>query len=209
MELSRLPYAYDALEPILSERAMRLHHLKHHAGYVEKLNKTLEEAPALLTGAGGLYELLSNPSWIPRELRESVIDFGGGVWNHDFYWRCLSPSPMSYEASPRWFQAEVSKTFGGYSELRDALILAGVSHFGSGWVWLVSTTDKSGLRVYTTLNQNTPMMRGHTPLLCIDLWEHAYYPNYESDRKGFLTDIIDVCLDWGVIPRTRHELPKP
>lgn len=201
IKLKPLPYAYDALEPLLSEKAMRLHHETHHKGYVDKLNTALEGDPTLLNRLGGLYEVLSNPQWIPLELKQSVIDFGGGVWNHDFYWGCLSPSPGSYMDTPEWFQTAVNNTFGGYEQLKDKLIQEGASHFGSGWVWLVLVPHTNTLRVYTTLNQNTPMMRGHVPLLTIDLWEHAHYIDYEANRKDFLTAIIEYILDWSVIPQ--------
>jgi len=194
MKLQPLPYT--SLEPVLSERAIRVHHLSHHQGYIEKLNKTLEKYPQLLQRVGGLYQLLSNPKWIPQDIKEDVINFGGGVWTHDFFWKCLSPNPQSYETTPASFQAEVSNTFGGYKGLREALISSGVKHFGSGWVWLVRTPE---LRVYSTLNQNTPMMRGHIPLLTIDLWEHAYYLDYQNSREQYLKDIIDLVLDWSVI----------
>lgn len=195
IKLQPLPYSYHALEPIISEKAMRLHHLSHQQGYVDKLNKTLEQYPDLLNQVGGLYPLISNPKWIPQEIKQDVIDFGGGVWNHAFYWTCLSPNPVRYEDTSRAFQQKVNKTFGGYDELRDDLIIAGTSHFGSGWVWLAETREGE-LRVYTTLNQNTPMMRGHKPLLTIDLWEHAYYPDYENGRKDFLAQVIDHLLSW-------------
>jgi Fe-Mn family superoxide dismutase len=196
IKLQPLPYEYDALEPIISEKAMRLHHLSHQQGYVDKLNKTLEVYPEMLGQIGSLYQLISNPKWIPQEIKQSVIDFGGGVWNHAFYWNCLSPNPVRYEDTSRAFQDKVNKTFGSYEDLRDDLILEGTGHFGSGWVWLAET--KTGdLRVYSTLNQNTPMMRGHRPILTIDLWEHAYYPDYENGRKEFLEQVIDNLLSWG------------
>jgi Fe-Mn family superoxide dismutase len=195
IKLQPLPYPHHALEPIISEDAMRLHHLSHQQGYIDKLNKTLEEYPNLLGRVGGLYALISNPKWIPQEIKQEVIDFGGGVWNHSFYWSCLSPNPVRYQDTSKSFQEKVNETFGGYRELRDNLILAGTSHFGSGWVWLAETQEGE-LKVYSTLNQNTPMMRGHRPILTIDLWEHAYYPDYENSRKEFLVLVIDTILSW-------------
>ena len=135
LNLQPLPYDYDALEPIISEKAMRLHHLSHQKGYVDKLNKTLEQYPEMLSQVGSLYQLISNPKWIPQEIKQAVIDFGGGVWNHAFYWNCLSPNPIRYEDTSRAFQDKVNRTFGSYEDLRDDLILEGTSHFGSGWVW--------------------------------------------------------------------------
>ena len=123
IKLQPLPYEYDALEPIISEKAMRLHHLSHQKGYVDKLNKTLEQYPDMLEKVGSLYQLISNPKWIPQEIKQSLIDFGGGVWNHAFYWNCLSPNPVKYEETSRAFQDKVNKTFGSYEDLRDDLIL--------------------------------------------------------------------------------------
>ena len=195
LTLLPLPYSYGALEPFISEEAMRLHHLSHQKGYLDKLNKTLEDYPGLLKKVGSLYELISNPKWLPQEIKQSVINFGGGAWNHSFYWLCLSPTPLPYEETPRAFQAKVRQTFGGYAELRRELLKKGTNHFGSGWVW-IAETQGGELKVYSTLNQNTPMMRGHKPILTIDLWEHAYYKDYDNGREEFLEEVIDNLLSW-------------
>jgi len=194
-----LPYEYDALEPVLSGEAMGLHYDVHHKGYEDKLREALRGSPQLLRRVGGLYNLLGNPKWIPREVREEVVDFGGGVWNHDFYWRCLSPNARGYdEGASVYLRNAVEGSFGGYEKLREGLIEGGLKQFGSGWVWLVDVGG-GDLRVYSTLNQNTPMMRGHKPLLTIDVWEHAYYLDYGPKREDFLVSVVDHLIDWGRI----------
>jgi len=192
------PFSYGSLEPIISERAMILHHQSHHQGYEDKLKDALQDYPDLLDNSGGLYELLSNPKWIPEEIKDAVINFGGGVWCHDFYWRCLSPNAKPFEKSSKVFQGRVRDHFGSFKKMRAEMISSGTKHFGSGWIWLVEDAEKA-LRIYATPNQNTPMMRGHKPLMTIDLWEHAYYLDYENGRKEFLEAVFDNLLDWSAL----------
>lgn len=192
MELSPLPYGYNEMMPLISEEAMREHHLKHHKGYVDKLNEALSEYPSLLDSVGGLEILLANPKLIPLEVKKKVVDFGGGVYTHDLFWKSLSPRSMEPYFRGELFK-EINSTFGSLPKLKKELIRVGKSHFGSGWVWLVVT--ETGLRVQSLDNQLTPLMRGHFPLLCIDLWEHAYYLDYKSDRALFLQKAVN-HINW-------------
>lgn len=185
--LKRLPFDYEDMEPIICKEAMIEHHLKHHKGYVNKLNKTLTPYPTLLSRVGGLGALLASPKYIPLDIKKDVVNFGGGVYTHDLFWDSISP----YNTEPYFSNdllAQVKKDFGGLYELKKELLDEGLSHFGSGWVWLVVTP--TGLRVQSLDNQLTPLMRGHFPLLCLDLWEHAYYLDYKSDRERFLNALI-------------------
>lgn len=201
ISLKPLPFEYNDFDPVISEEAMREHHLKHHQGYVTKTNDTLKNYPDLLNRVGGLYNLLANPRYIPREIKENIVNFGGGVFTHDFYWNSISPE-VTEENIPQDFLSEIEQEFGGLSQLKKELVDTGMSHFGSGWVWLVSAPR---LRVISTPNQVTPLMRGYLPLLCIDLWEHAYYLDYKSDKKEFLNNMTgfinwdNVSLRWNTI----------
>ena len=183
-----LPFGYSAFEPIISREAMVEHHLKHHKGYVDKLNDTLKDYPTLLDRVGGLSALLASPKLIPLEIKEKIIDFGGGVYTHNLFWQSISPVTKEPFFNGL-FKADVDQTFGGLYELKREIIEVGKSHFGSGWVWLV--IDSQGkLRVQSLDNQITPLMRGYFPLLCVDLWEHAYYLDFKSDRAAFLRAMV-------------------
>lgn len=202
MKLKPLPYDYEDLEPIISKEAMIEHHLKHHQGYVDKFNQTLKSYPSLLDSVGGLYALLASPKYIPQEIKDKVIDFGGGVYTHNLFWDSISPvNTEPYFKG--FFKADVDKTFGSIYDLKKELIEVGKSHFGSGWVWLVITKENK-LRVMSLDNQQTPLMRGHFPLLCIDLWEHAYYLDFKSERATFLNAIMSK-VNWANV-QYRYEL---
>ena len=169
------------------------HHLKHHQGYVDKLNDTLKEHPSLLDRVGGLSALLSYPKLIPLEIKEKVINFGGGIYTHDLFWKSISP--VNKEPFFKGvLRADVNKTFGSIYDLKKELVEVGKTHFGSGWVWLVITKEEK-LRVMSLDNQQTPLMRGHFPLLCIDLWEHAYYLDFKSEREMYLKAVV-AKINW-------------
>ena len=205
VRLPPLPFDYEDLEPIIGKEAMWEHHRKHHKGYVEKLNKTLSSYPTLLERVGGLGALLANPKHIPLDVKKDVVNFGGGVYTHNLFWKSISP----YTKEPYFsgsFRAQVEKDFGGIYELKKKLIESGKSHFGSGWVWLIVTD--TGLRVQSLDNQLTPLMRGHFPLLCIDLWEHVHYLDYKSDREGFLKAIVGK-INWNNVQRRWDAFTSP
>jgi Fe-Mn family superoxide dismutase len=195
LALQKLPYDYDALEPIISERALRVHHQVHHKGYVDKLNASLRDYPELLERAGGLRNLLARPADIPSEIKEAVINFGGGVFTHDFFWQSLTPLASMPEDIE--FYNLISDSFGSVSRMLKEMVQQGKKHFGSGWVWLVLTQNRE-LAITTTKNQDTPMMRGHTPLLTFDLWEHAYYLDYLAEREKFLNGVTGL-VNWRVV----------
>ncbi len=186
-ELMKLPYALDALEPHLDRQTMEIHHGKHHQAYVNNLNKALESAPEL--AAKPLDELLRSISQVPEPVRPAVRNQGGGVWNHNFYWTGMRPGGGG---APSGRPAEALKgAFGGFEQFKEALTKAAVGHFGSGWGWLVVNGGK--LEVLSRPNQDCPLSEGMTPLLVVDVWEHAYYLKYQNRRADF------VAAWWNVV----------
>ncbi|MDH3457414.1 MAG: superoxide dismutase [Gemmatimonadota bacterium] len=186
--LPPLPYAYDALEPHVDERTMQIHHDKHHAGYVNNLNAALESHPQL--AAKSLEALLGGLSAVPETIRTAVRNNGGGHANHSLFWEIMMPGGAK---APDGRLAEaITKAFGGFDEMKATFSKAALTRFGSGWAWL--SVDASGkLTVESTPNQDTPVMEGRTPVLGCDVWEHAYYLNYQNRRPDY------VAAWWNVV----------
>jgi len=187
-ELPKLPYAYDALEPFFDARTMEIHHSKHHQGYTNNLNAALEKHPDLDTP---LETLLADLSLVPSDIRTAVQNNGGGFYNHAFFWPLLKvnngqlPTGKLLEA--------IKKTFGSFDAFKEAFSTAAKTRFGSGWAWLIVTADKT-LKVVSTPNQDTPLAEG-TPILGLDVWEHAYYLNYQNRRPDYVSAFFSV-VDW-------------
>jgi superoxide dismutase, Fe-Mn family len=178
-ELPELPYAYDALEPTIDEQTMRLHHDKHHATYVANLNSAIEGTE---WDGRPLEQVLDDLDLLPEDRRNAVRNNGGGHANHSLFWEIMSPEGGG---EPEGELAEaIDDTFDSFDELKAQLIDAGVKRFGSGWTWLIH--DGTGLAVVSTPNQDSPLMTGDTPLLGIDVWEHAYYLKYQNRRPEYL-----------------------
>ncbi len=189
-KLPDLPYPKEALEPHIDALTMEIHHGKHHAAYVNNLNAALEKHPEL--HGWSLEELLGKIDQVPEDIRTAVRNNGGGHHNHTLFWDILTPGGAK-EPSGKLAEA-INATFGSFEELKTRLTQAGLSRFGSGWAWLVK--DKDGkLHVYSTANQDSPLMEGHTPLLGIDVWEHAYYLKYQNRRPDYLAAIWNV-INW-------------
>lgn len=180
-ELPKLPYPYDALEPHLDARTMEIHHSKHHAGYVNKVNAALEAFPDLM--AKPIEELLQDLNAIPEEIRNAVRNTGGGHANHKLFWENMAPGAGD---KPTGSLADaIVKGFGEFDAFKDQFSSIAAGHFGSGWAWLV--LDGSGeLKVLSTANQDTPLSDGFKPILTLDVWEHAYYLNYQNRRPDFI-----------------------
>lgn len=182
-EMKPLPYAYDALEPHISEQTLKFHYDKHHSGYMKKLKAAIE-----------------GTADADRSLEDLVAKADGGVfnnaaqiWNHDFYWQSLSPDGGG-EPEGELLEA-VNKHFGDVATLRERLKEAAAGHFGSGWAWLVA--DKQGaLKVISTHDAGNPLRDGMTPLLTIDVWEHAYYLDTQNDRGAYLDRVLDKLINW-------------
>ena len=192
-ELPPLPYDYAALEPHIDEATMRVHHGKHHQTYVTNLNAALEGTD---WDGKPIEEVLANLDALPEEKRTAVRNNGGGHANHDLFWRIMSPDGGG---EPEGTLADaISGTFGGLEQLKQQVNDAGVKRFGSGWTWLVA--GGGGLEVLSTPNQDTPVMEGRTPILGIDVWEHAYYLKYQNRRPDYLAAWWNV-VNWPEVAR--------
>jgi Fe-Mn family superoxide dismutase len=179
--LPLLPYASTALEPSIDEKTMEIHHDKHHATYVTNLNNALKDYPEL--AAKPVDELIAQLNLVPEPIRTAVRNNGGGHSNHSFYWILMTPGGS--KAPVGKLAEELLKTFGSFEEFQLKFEAAGLARFGSGWVWLVK--NKNGaLEIISTPNQDSPIMEGLTPILGNDLWEHAYYLNYQNRRADYL-----------------------
>jgi Fe-Mn family superoxide dismutase len=194
-----LPYAFDALEPHIDARTMEIHHDKHHAAYVTNLNAALEGTEWM---DRPIDEVLANLDIIPDDKRMAVRNNGGGHVNHTLFWEIMSPNGGG-EPSGALADA-IASTFGSLDDLRAAVNDGGIKRFGSGWTWLV--WDGTGLAVKSTPNQDTPVMDGETPLLGIDVWEHAYYLNYQNRRPDYLAAWWSV-VNWDAVA-ARYEAAK-
>jgi superoxide dismutase, Fe-Mn family len=194
-ELPPLPYPYDALEPHIDEETMRLHHDKHHQTYVTNLNAAIEGTE---WDGRPLEQVLDLLDQIPEDKRTAVRNNGGGHANHALFWELMSPDGGGEPDGD--LAAAISDTFGDLAELKRLVNDAGLKRFGSGWSWLVH--DGTGLAVISTPNQDTPLMDGHTPLLGVDVWEHAYYLRYNNRRADYLEAWWNV-VNW---PRVAEQL---
>ncbi len=187
-KLPALPYAEDALEPYIDAATMSLHHGKHHAGYTNKLNAAIEGTD--LVGMS-IEDILADLEAAPEDIRTAVRNNGGGYANHNLYWQIMSPDGGG---EPDGELAEaIERAFGGYAGFKEAFAAAAGGVFGSGWTWLVS--DAGALNIETSPNQDTPLMRGATPILGIDVWEHAYYLRYQNRRADYIGAFFNV-LNW-------------
>ncbi len=179
--LPPLPYDYTALEPHIDEQTMRIHHDKHHAAYVNNLNAALEGHAELQ--AKGLDALIAHLDAVPEGIRTAVRNNGGGHHNHTLFWENMAPGGAK---EPTGALAEaMTKTFGGFDKFKEACAKACTTRFGSGWAWLARKQDGT-LEVYSTANQDSPVMEGKTPLLGCDVWEHAYYLKYQNRRPDYV-----------------------
>ena len=193
-ELPPLPYAFDALEPHIDARTMEIHHDKHHAGYVSKLNAALEQHEDLQTKS--LEDLLRDVSNLPEAIRTAVRNNGGGHANHKLFWQVMSPDGGG---EPEGGLANaIGTSFGSVDAFKDEFAKAAATRFGSGWAWLV--VKDGGLAVYSTPNQNSPLMEGDKPVLGLDVWEHAYYLHYQNRRPDYISAWWNV-VNWEEVSR--------
>ncbi|MFS0635869.1 superoxide dismutase [Mesobacillus foraminis] len=188
-ELPQLPYAYDALEPHIDKETMNIHHTKHHNTYVTNLNNALEGNQELLSKT--VEEVVSNLDAVPEAARTAVRNNGGGHANHSLFWQVISPNGGG-EPSGELAEA-INNKFGGYEGFKEEFQKAATTRFGSGWAWLV--VNNGELEVTSTPNQDSPLMEGKTPILGLDVWEHAYYLNYQNRRPEYIGAFWNV-VNW-------------
>ncbi|MFQ2908257.1 superoxide dismutase [Aeromonas allosaccharophila] len=193
--LPALNYAYDALEPHIDALTMEIHHSRHHQTYINNLNAALEGAPEL--AALPVEELLRRFDTLPATLQGAVRNHGGGHANHSLFWLVMSPQGGGEPGGE--LALAIERELGGFNAFKQAFTQAALSRFGSGWAWLV--VDKAGrLQVESSANQDSPLMHGHTPILGLDVWEHAYYLKYQNKRPDYIAAFYQV-VDWPEVAR--------
>jgi Fe-Mn family superoxide dismutase len=195
--LPNLPYDFAALEPHIDAQTMQLHHGKHHQTYVDKLNAAVESHPELASKP--VEELLREFSSVPDEIKTAVRNHGGGHANHSLFWTILS-------ATPGEMSAELREAIGDLETFKNNFTEKAAGVFGSGWAWLIANPDKS-VEIMTTANQDSPLMEGRTPIMGVDVWEHAYYLKYQNRRPEYLAAFWNV-LDWAEVSRRFDEATR-
>lgn len=187
--LPELPYAYDALEPYIDVETMHLHHDKHHNTYVTNLNAALEKYPELAEKS--VEELIAYMDEIPADIRTAVQNNGGGHANHTFFWEIMAPNAVG--APTGSLKDAIDETFGSFEDFKNEFKTAATGRFGSGWAWLV--VDNGKLAIMSTANQDSPLMEGKTPIIGLDVWEHAYYLKYKNVRPDYIAAFWEV-VNW-------------
>jgi Fe-Mn family superoxide dismutase len=195
-EVPPLPYDYDALEPHIDEQTMRVHHDKHHQAYVDNANKALEETE---WADRSVEEVLQSLGSLPDDKQAAVRNNAGGHYNHSLFWEIMSRDGGGEPSGS--LASAIESTFGGVDQLKEQVNDAGVKRFGSGWTWLV--VDSGGLAIVSTPNQDSPLSDGKTPILGIDVWEHAYYLKYQNRRPDYLAAWWNV-VNWDAVQQRYH-----
>ena len=190
--LPDLPYAFDALEPYIDARTMEIHHDKHHAGYTNNLNKAIAGTE---WEDKDIVEILSNIDSVPENIRTAVRNNGGGYANHALFWSIMGPNGGGAPSGD--LAAAIDAAFGSFDAFKEKFSTAAATRFGSGWAWLVVKGD-GGLDVYSTANQDSPYMQGDTPIMGLDVWEHAYYLHYQNRRPEYIANWWNV-VNWDAV----------
>lgn len=193
-ELPQLPYAYEALEPHFDKETMNIHHTKHHNTYVTNLNAALQGNDELLNKS--VEEVIADLDAVPESARTAVRNNGGGHANHSFFWTILSPNGGG-EPTGELADA-INAKFGSFEKFKEAFAVAGATRFGSGWAWLVLNNGE--LEMMSTPNQDSPIMEGKTPLVGLDVWEHAYYLKYQNRRPDYIAAFWNV-INWDEVAK--------
>lgn len=188
-ELPALPYAMNALEPYISERTMEFHYGKHHKAYVDNLNKLI---------AGSHFEQMSLEEIIRKTAGKAeyagIFNNAAQAWNHAFFWTCMQPGGGGEPTGE--MKKKIERSFGGYDKFREEFAAAATTQFGSGWAWLAEDEESGKLKVIKTANADTPIAHGLKPLLTVDVWEHAYYLDYQNRRPDFVNAFLDHLAKW-------------
>ncbi|WP_066187822.1 superoxide dismutase [Gracilibacillus timonensis] len=192
--LPALSYATDALEPQIDQKTMEIHHGKHHQTYVDKLNAALEGHDEIANK--GLTAILADLDSVPTSIRTAVRNNGGGHFNHTLFWEVIAPGSNATKPEGKLAQA-IEETFGSFEQFKEAFTNAATTRFGSGWAWLIVNSDGK-LEVTSTPNQDNPISEGKTAILGIDVWEHAYYLNYQNRRPDYIANFYDI-INWEVV----------
>ncbi|WP_221469392.1 superoxide dismutase [Cohnella nanjingensis] len=199
--LPALPYANDALEPHIDAQTMEIHHDRHHNTYVTNLNKALESAPELAEKS--IEDLISDLNAVPESIRTAVRNNGGGHANHSLFWEVIGPNAGG--APTGALAAAIDSELGGFDKFKESFAAAATTRFGSGWAWLAVGKDGK-LKVYSLPNQDSPIMEGDTPLLGLDVWEHAYYLKYQNKRPDYIGAFWNV-VNWDAVAK-RYDAAK-
>ncbi|MFS8652539.1 MAG: superoxide dismutase SodA [Caldibacillus sp.] len=197
-ELPKLPYAYDALEPYIDKETMNIHHTKHHNTYVTNLNNAIKGNAELENKS--IEELLANLDAVPENIRTAVRNNGGGHANHSLFWEIMSPNGGG-EPTGELADA-INAKFGSFEKFKEEFKQAAIGRFGSGWAWLV--VNNGELEIMSTPNQDSPLMEGKTPILGVDVWEHAYYLKYQNRRPEYVEAFFNV-INWDEVARRYKE----
>ncbi|MCS1350023.1 superoxide dismutase [Mechercharimyces sp. CAU 1602] len=197
-ELPSLPYEFNALEPHIDAQTMEIHHDRHHKTYVDKLNAALEGHNALAEQS--IDQLMTNLNDVPESIRTAVRNNGGGHANHSLFWQILSPNGGG--APTGELAAAIDNTFGSLDSFKEKFAAAATGRFGSGWAWLIMGKDGK-IAITSTPNQDTPLMDGDTPLLGLDVWEHAYYLKYQNKRPAYI-DAFWSVVNWDEVEKRFH-----
>jgi Fe-Mn family superoxide dismutase len=199
--LPPLPYPTNALEPFIDAKTMEIHHGKHHQAYINNANAKLEGHPAL--AAKSVEELISNLAAVPEDIRTVLRNNAGGHANHSLFWTILAPHTGVEPTGD--LAAAINSTFGSFAAFKEKFAAAATTRFGSGWAWL--SYDKDKLAIESTPNQDSPLMEGRTPLLGLDVWEHAYYLHYQNRRPDYIAAFWNI-VNWPEVARRYAEAKK-
>ena len=191
-KLPDLPYSFDALEPVIDAKTMEVHHDKHHATYVNNLNKAVENYPEWASKS--IEDLMIHLKEIPEEIRTAVRNNGGGHYNHSLFWKMMAPVGTTELKGA--LLDKINESFGSFDEFKKQFAAAATGRFGSGWAWLVVDGDK--LAVVSSANQDCPLSEGKKPILCLDVWEHAYYLKYQNRRADYVDNFFQV-VNWDYV----------
>lgn len=199
--LPALPYAYDALAPHIDAKTMEIHHTKHHQAYINNANKALEPHSGL--HAKSVEELISNLAAVPEDIRTVIRNNAGGHYNHSLFWTILGPNAGGEPTGA--LATDINTTFGSFATFKEKFAAAAAGRFGSGWAWL--SVDKGKLVIESSPNQDSPLMEGRTPILGLDVWEHAYYLNYQNRRPDYIAAFWNV-VNWSEVARRYADASK-
>lgn len=191
-KLPDLPYSFDALEPVIDAKTMEVHHDKHHATYVNNLNKAVENYPEWASKS--IEDLMIHLKEVPEEIRTAVRNNSGGHYNHSLFWKMMAPVGTTELKGA--LLDKINESFGSFDEFKKQFAAAATGRFGSGWAWLVVDGDK--LAVVSSANQDCPLSEGKKPILCLDVWEHAYYLKYQNRRADYVDNFFQV-VNWDYV----------